>query len=198
MLDKEQVANRILLMREKMRTPDDIIAESMNELLDFSPKYIAKYEEGIKYNQIQLRDQQKLIEDLEEANKSKEEKNNKLQDELIIVNKELDQANMKLNQWDEEHNKNKEELEQLRADKEKRKNQKKKLKKIGLFIFDIGWRAVLFFILVYIVVKILKNGIPEFNSALNFAIDGIAIGIFIFTECRNVHSKHYGKNSSMR
>ena len=67
-IDSEQVAKRMVLLNEKMRMAEEIDKENLESLLDFSPQYIEKYEEGIRRNQSKLEEITKEKRMLEKQN----------------------------------------------------------------------------------------------------------------------------------
>ena len=81
-IDSEQVAKRMVLLNDKMRMAEEIDKENLESLLDFSPQYIEKYEEGIRRNQSKLQEiakEKQMLEkqniDLEEGKASLEKQN---------------------------------------------------------------------------------------------------------------------------
>lgn len=175
LLDRDQVVNRIILLREKNRTPDEVSSENFDELLDFSPEYIDKYEEGIKQNQVQLQEKQRIIDSLVEDSVKREEKSVLLADNLIKVTEERDAINIILDDNKETIRKQDEELTILRREKEERNSKRELCRLRGIFIFGSIKKLLLFGIFTFVIVKILGQLPIEWQNAANLCSIGISI-----------------------
>lgn len=63
-VSEEYVASRILMLRNKPKLPEELQGEDIDEIMDFSPEYLSRYEEQFKINQNSLREKEELIETL--------------------------------------------------------------------------------------------------------------------------------------
>ena len=190
-IDCDQVAARILLLKEKSRTPDEITAECIDEQMDFSPEYIAKYEEGIKQNKIQLQEKQDIIDRLSAAKTESDNQNAFLSGELLKTNEELDKSRTLLNKQDETIRKQNEELAKYHNDEKFRNDRKEKWQKRGKFILGVLICGVIVFAIVYVLTMILNHVAPNVNNGIKIVIDALGIVVFLFTIIKHVWVKVY-------
>ena len=88
-INQEQLAGRIVFMKEKSTAPEDITKANMDELTDFSPEQITKYEDGVKLGKIQNEEKQKIIDSLEKSQQSIIHENNSLTNQIYDIKNEL-------------------------------------------------------------------------------------------------------------
>ena len=194
-LDRDQVAARILVMREKNRTPDELTSDNIEELLDFTPEYIAKFEEGIKQNQVQLQEKQNIIVKLELAKSAGEKQKTQLVGELAKTVEERNASLLKVDEQNETIQKQNEELERYRAKEKKHNDRVEWWKKFGKFLCGILIIGASFALAVYGVTKVLDWLAPEMNNNVNLVIDAAGIIGFIFTGVKVVWAKVYNKDT---
>lgn len=63
-LTEEQVAARIITLRNKPTLPEDLEGDDIDEIMDFSPEYLSRYEAQVKKTQSLLEEKEELIESL--------------------------------------------------------------------------------------------------------------------------------------
>ena len=194
-IDREQVAERIILLRDKNRTPDEVTADNINELLDFSPEYIAKFEEGIKQNKLQLQEKEVIIRNLEEDKLKDQNQKNQLEFELAQANRESEISIAKIEEQNETIKKQNEELEQYRAAERKRTRRIKCLKKLFSFIGLLLLYAGSFVFFVIVVNKIMESFAPQLSRSVSIVIDVAGLLTFILAGVRNAWKKVYGKKN---
>lgn len=195
-LDRDQVAGRIVLMRDKNRTPDEVTSDNIDELLDFSPEYIAQFEEGIKQNQVQLQEKQNIIDRLAAAKSAEENQNAQLTDKLEKTSEELHLSKTTVVEQNETIQRQEAELEQFRSTEKKRKERINWWKKLGEFLLGIIIIGVKFGAAVFGVTKLLEHIAPEMNNKLNFVIDAAGIIGFVITGIKRVWAKVYKKDNT--
>ena len=196
-IDKDQVASRIVLMQDKISTPDELLPDNIEELLDFSPEYIAKYEEGIKHNKVQLQEKQDIIDNLEAIKTANEEEKAHLVSELVKTTKERDASEaLAKKQYDaiEEQNK---ELELLRSAEKERIDKKNWWKNLAEFLLRLLVLGLVFVLAVCIVTSMIKHFAPQTNSSVNFVVDAAGILGFIYAVIKGAWVKTYGKKDKI-
>ena len=118
-LTKEQVAARIITLRNKPNFPEDLKADNIDEIMDFSPEYLSRYEEHIKNTQSTLKEKEEFIVSLEaDTKKVITEKEATIASQKDII-KGKDDENAKLLSKVKEYER--QEAEKI-SKKEKRKN----------------------------------------------------------------------------
>ena len=63
-IDDDQVAARIITLRNKPVLPEDLKGDDIDEIMNFTPEYLSRYEEQIKNNQKALSEKEAVIESL--------------------------------------------------------------------------------------------------------------------------------------
>ena len=63
-LTEDQVAARIITLRNKPTLPEDLQGDDIDEIMDFSPEYLSRYEEQVKKTQTLLEEKEVVIESL--------------------------------------------------------------------------------------------------------------------------------------
>lgn len=63
-LSEDQVAARIIMLRSKPTLPEDLQGDDIDEIMDFSPEYLSRYEEQVKKTQSLLEEKEGVIESL--------------------------------------------------------------------------------------------------------------------------------------
>ena len=197
-LSQDQVAGRIVLMRDKICTPDEVAADNIEELLDFSPEYIAKYEDGVKQNKLQLQEKQAAIEILEAERDANKAKNERLTSDLARATEERDASKALADKHYNTIIEQKEELERLRTAENKRNAKVQWLKKMGLFILSITLLGVAFALAVYIVECIIEQLAPQVNRNVNLIVDIAGVVGFLYTGVKGVWTKIYGYKGTNR
>lgn len=63
-IDSDQVTARIITLRNKPVLPEDLHGSDIDEMMDFTPEYLSRYEEQVKKDQRELKDKDTVIEGL--------------------------------------------------------------------------------------------------------------------------------------
>lgn len=63
-IDDDQATSRIITLRNKPVLPEDLQGDDIDEIMDFTPEYLSRYEEQVKNNQKDLKEKEKVIESL--------------------------------------------------------------------------------------------------------------------------------------
>lgn len=79
-ISKEQMAMRLIVLREKIDKPDDISIDTLKDQLDFSPDFFDKFTKSIEQDRMLLQEKDKLMEKM----KAKAEFEQKQADQKII------------------------------------------------------------------------------------------------------------------
>ncbi len=119
-LSKDQVAARIITLRNKPNFPEDLQGDNIDEIMDFSPEYMSRYEENIKNTKSALKEKEEFIANLE-ANSKK-----------VISEKEatIDSQKDIIKEKDDENTRLQNKVKEYERQEEKRKNMIKSIIKI--------------------------------------------------------------------
>ena len=172
-LTEDQVAARIITLRAKPVLPENLEGEDIEEIMDFSPEYLSRFEEQVKENQNLLKEKEEVIKSIQADTEAR-----------ILKKDERD------------------ENAQLRRDIEKYQNKEaianeKKQKRINIlkFVGCIIWKPI---IIVFITAMVLfcqkkfKFSIPPLLYAV---VDIVALVIFVCGDVRKAKGKFFPKPS---
>ena len=120
-LTEDQLSARIITLRNKPSLPEDLQGDDINEVMDFSPEYLSRYEEQVKNTQKSLEEKENIIKTLEENQREKE-----------TLIKEKDKKNAELQR----------ELEGYKQKDLESKRKKERQKNICKFIWSISWKLI--------------------------------------------------------
>ena len=151
-ISSEQLIARIAAIHKKPLLPEDLNAETIEDIMDFSPENIMKYEEEVAKNKEELEQYKEKLKKIEEINKIKEIERNKVESEL-------------------EHYKDKE-----------RRNSEKKIfrKKCILYIIKIIFILIIISAIVYGCSRYFKQDILNTISAIITILFSIPTCWYIF------------------
>ncbi|ALQ38159.1 hypothetical protein [Fusobacterium hwasookii] len=166
-ISSEQLIARIAAIHKKPLLPEDLNAETIEDIMDFSPENIMKYEEEVAKNKKELEQYKEKLKKIEEINKIKEIERNKVESEL-------------------EHYK----------DKERRNNEKKIFrKKCILYIIKIIFILIIISAIVYGCSRYFKQDILNTISAIITIFFSIPTCWYIFKkDFKNSFDKKIKKN----
>lgn len=130
LIDDEQATARIITLRNKPVLPEDLQGDDIDEIMDFTPEYLSRYEEQVKKNQRDLKEKEKVIESL----KADSERKLFEKDETIAA-----QANT-IKDSSEENALLRDELNRYRRQEADTLRKKKRCRNILKFIWSIVWK----------------------------------------------------------
>lgn len=81
-ISSEQLIARIAAIHKKPLLPEDLNADTIEDIMDFSPENIMKYEEEVAKNKEELQQYKEKLKKIEEINKIKEIERNEVESEL--------------------------------------------------------------------------------------------------------------------
>lgn len=129
-IDDDQVAARIITLRNKPVLPEDLKGDDIDEIMNFTPEYLSRYEEQIKNNQKALSEKEAVIESLKaDTDREMFEK-----DETIAA-----QANA-IKDSSEENARLRDQLNKYRQQEEEALRKKSHRRNIFRFIWSIVWK----------------------------------------------------------
>ena len=130
LIDDDQATSRIITLRNKPVLPEDLQGDDIDEIMDFTPEYLSRYEEQVKKNQKDLKEKEEVIENL----KADSEKKLSEKDETIAT-----QANVIKNS-SEENAQLRDELNKYHQKEAAALRKKNRRRNILRFIWSIVWK----------------------------------------------------------
>ena len=182
-ITKEQLAARIITLRKKPIMPEELEGDSIEDIMDFSPDYISRFEEEVSSNKSALQEKELLIKQMEEQNQH------------LLINKEetIAQKERVIQEKDADRNSLVKELEEFREKEAIKTRQRKKVKHVFQFTLSVAWKLVLMAVLVCISVffeKKLNSNIPMYICA---AVDLIGLILTGWVAVKKDFTKYFLK-----
>ena len=159
-ITEEQLASRIITLRKKPITPEELSAETIEDSLDFSLEYLTRYEEEVNRNKEALVEKERLMQVLRE------------QKDRVISEKD-DALAEKDQQIQAEQSRNAEleaELAEYRKRDEEKKQRKQARKKVALLIWGIIWRVAVIAGVLVGTIYICKKVDPSVTTAVSIVV----------------------------
>jgi len=132
LIDDAQVTARIITLRNKPILPEDLQGDDIDEIMDFTPEYLSRYEEQVRKNQHDLEEKEKMIESL----KVDTERKLSEKDETIAT-----QANT-IKESFEENTSLREELNKYKQKETEALIKKNHRRNIFRFVWSIVWKIL--------------------------------------------------------
>ena len=161
-ITEDQLASRIITLRKKPITPEELTAETIEDSLDFSLEYLTRYEEEVNRNKEALQEKEHLLQVLsDQKDRVISEKDGALAEKEQLIQAQQDR-NAELEAELAEYHRKDKEKEQKRINR----------KKIVHLAFGIIWKLVVVALLVIIAAWICS----KVNAAYTNAV-GIVVGL---------------------
>lgn len=182
-LTEEQATARIIMLRNKPLLPEELQRDNIDEIMDFSPEYLSRYEEQYKNTQKALEEKETLIEAMRnDTSKQISEKDAQIASQKSII-KNKDAENNKLRNELESYHREK---EALMAKKENRKNRWK-------FVWSIVWKILILVGASAIAITINKY-CSKTLGIISFVIDFFGLLYALWTVFKKDKAKYLSKH----
>ncbi len=158
-IDDDKLAARIIMLRKKPTFPEELTGDSIDEMMDFSPEYLSRYEEEAKSNKKALEEKEIELEKIKEHNKQEIQERD---DALAKKDEEILRRS-------EETAKISDELQRYKQKERERAAKIQKAKNIALFSWNIFWKLAIIVIVVLIAIYLenkLQSKIPSLVCAV--------------------------------
>ena len=173
-LDEQQLAARLLALREKAVKPEDINTDNLEDSLNFDSKHIERFEAERELHKAQLRQNKEQLEDYQsEIEKLKRT----IQVEEALKKQQETESVATMEEKDATIQAQSEELKRYREKDLKKENRRKLIKKVGVFSKRICLRLIILLVIVAITYNVTKY--VKADAANTVAIIVTVVGIFI-------------------
>lgn len=141
-ITEDQVAARIISLRNKANLPENLKGDNIDEIMDFSPEYLNRYEEQFQSTKKSLKEKEKVIEELKsETNRmlSKEAEAKRVlseKDETIAL------QNNTISEKDNENAMLRGKIAEYERKEAESVRKKEKWTNISKFVWSIVWKLV--------------------------------------------------------
>ena len=173
-LTEQQLAARLLVLREKAMKPEEITNDNLEDSLNFDSKYIEQFEAERERHIVQIR---KKEEELEDSQAEIERLNRKIQIEESLKRQQETENAATMEEKEATIQAQQEELKKYREQELKKENRKKSIKRIGLFLKKICLRLIILAIIVLITYRVTKYIKADVANATSIIVT--VVGIFI-------------------
>lgn len=184
-ITKDQVAARIITLRNKPKLPEDLQGDDIDEIMDFSPDYLSRLEEQHKGTQKKLEERERLIE------KITADANEKLlaKDEIIAHQEDT------LKNKDNENAQLRNELDEYRRKDEERAAKRKRRKDICLFTRSIIWKLFIVIAVACAVIYFQDKFPIDIPNVIVLVMDLLTAGGLAWRICRKDFQKFFPKEN---
>lgn len=166
-LSADQMAGRLLKLREKAAKPEDLTPDNVEDNLNFNLSYLAKYEEERESQRIQLEEKAALIEEITSKRDTSfveyEKKISKIADDLQATRitseeqkKTILSQDVLINEQQEAIKERDKKLAEYEEKEHKKQLLKEKALRIVKFIWALIWRSAIVLLIGYIAYRFAK------------------------------------------
>ena len=194
-LTAEQMAGRLLGLREKALKPEDITIDNLSDNLNFDANYLCRYEEERELQKIKLEEKEELINQLTLNSKESQEKLDRAIDTAISMQEKvsnqteiIEKQKVKLEEKDKL-------LERYKREERIKENRKRRRKKIIKFVGAILIRLLILIIIVLITNIVLKVVSPDFAQKISIIVTVIGTAIAVIDVVCKVYHKIFGNKT---
>lgn len=184
-ITEDQLASRIITLRKKPITPEELTAETIEDSLDFSLEYLTRYEEEVNRNKEALQEKEHLLQVLsDQKDRVISEKDGALAEKEQLIQAQQDR-NAELEAELAEYRRKDKEKEQKRINR----------KKIVHLAFGIIWKLVVVALLVIIAAWICSKVNAAYTNAVGIVV-GLIGAIPVVVSFLKSDLKKYKSNSA--
>lgn len=179
------VAARLITLRRKPIYPEDLQGDEIDEMMDFSPEYLSRYEEQVKATKEQLEEKEELIKSLKAettAQMSKKDAKIASQEEMI---KGIGNENCKL----------KEEIEEYKRKEAESYHKREYRKNCCKFAWSIIWKVILVLALGLLVAYVELELQCRILSVVIAVADIIIFVLSAVRVCKKDYQKYFSKEA---
>ena len=180
LIDVDQVAARIITLRNKPVLPEDLKGDDIDEIMDFTPEYLSRYEEQIKKNQKELKEKHDVIESL----KAETERRLSEKDETIAA-----QANA-IKDSSEENALLRSELNKYHQQEEEALRKKSHRRNILRFIWSIGWKLGVLVGITVLAIYFENKYNSKIPTFISMAVDLVGLILTLFSALKRDKEKY--------
>ena len=179
-IDDNQVAARIITLRNKPIFPEELQGADIDEIMDFTPEYLSRYEEQVKKGQKDLREKERVIETLKaETERKLSEKNDKIAEQASAIRNSSEENALlrdELNKY-----------RQQEADNLRKKNYRQNILR---FIWSIVWKVGILVAATVLAIHLENKCNLKFLSYIFLCVDVIGIIFTIQSSLKNAKEKY--------
>lgn len=194
-ITEDQLTARIITLRNKPTLPEELRGDCIDEMMDFSPEYLSRYEEKVKADQKSLEEKEAIIESIKEESVAKDKTISEQEDIILNQKGELFQRDDKIAAQDEVIQNQKLELESFHRIEKERKQRKERKQNILKFIGSLILKLLLLGMLFVGIVAVVNLFFKNLNDSISNAI-GIAGVIIAFIPLIRSDYKKYFPNKN--
>ena len=130
LIDDDQATARIITLRQKTVLPEDLQGDNIDEIMDFTPEYLSRFEEQYKKSQNDLKEKDEIIDNLTaDAKRQLSEKDETIAAQATIIKDSSEENALLLGELNKYR---KREADALRI--------KKRRRNIRRFVWSIVWK----------------------------------------------------------
>jgi hypothetical protein len=185
-IEEQQVAARIITIKKKPTLPEDLEGDDIDEIMDFSPEYLNRYEEQFKNNQNALREKVQIIKSLEaDTKKTISERDATIASQQGLIKKK-----------DDENSQLRDQLREYQYKEEARVRKKELCKNVAKFAWSLIWKSAIIAIITVIVIVCEKKFNFTIPPLVYTVVDALGLILILWKDTKKVACKIFSKNRS--
>ena len=186
LITEDIVAARIITLSQKPTLPEDLQGDDIDEIMDFSPEYLSRYEEQFKSNQNALKEKDEVIESL------------KADTQKVISEKDATIASQEgiIKQKDDENTELRGKLEEYRRKEEKAARKKERRKNRWKLAWHIFWKISIIAVFTAIVVVCEKRFNFTIPAPVYTVVNALGLLALFWSDIKEARQKFLPKTDA--
>lgn len=184
LISDDQVAARIITLRNKPKLPEELQGDGIEETMDFSPEYLSRFEEQYKSNQESLKERDALIESIKESTS------------ITISEKDatIESQKEEIREKNDENAKLRDELERIHRREADESEIKRKRKNKIRFIWSIAWKLLTLISISALALYLENKYEIKIIRYILSAVDAVGVFFTLWIALKKDKEKYFGKN----
>lgn len=189
----EQMAGRLVGLKEKASKPEEITADNLQDNLNFDEEYLSRYVVEHEYQKTELKEKLRIIEQLEKNSRKSEDELRKIRDIAENGKAEIMNQNLKIVKQEKELEILTHKLEKYEREEEEKERKKEYNAKVRKFIFVLIKSAIIIIVILVVLNCVLiffwRNAV-EANNFLTLICNFGTVVVLIFGIINFIKKEH--------
>lgn len=220
-ITEDQLAARIITLRNKPKLPEELQGENIDEIMDFSPDFLRRYEERVESDQKALKEKEELIEKITKRSETQDqtitdqgkiiaekdktisnqngviaEKNKIISDrDSAIAEKDhaLAESEDTISTQQKLINEQNEELEKYHRRETENEEKREKRKKVFQFATSVLLKLLVFGTFSFTIAFIVYKGFPDLGTTVSITLGILSLLLACIPTIRKDYKKYFKK-----
>ena len=183
-IDDDQATARIITLRNKPVLPEDLQGDDIDEIMDFTPEYLCRFEEQVKKNQRDLKEKEEVIETLKADSERKlSEKDEKIAEQADAI-KDSSEENALL----------RDELNKYRQQEADALRKKTRRRNILRFVWSIVWKLGILAVITTLAICLESKCNSKITTYISMGVNAVGIIFTLWSALKRDREKYLKHN----